>query len=233
MAFEDLREQLKDRAAEAMSKLQETSAFNTLRERYESQTPPVQKAVVAGASLLMVLIVLMWPMSYISSSSDTLAKFEENRELIQGLLRSSRSANEPAPLPPPMDSSTLKSSVDGILRQNGLLPDQIGEMNPIPESEIKGLAPPGVVTNGLTVQLKKLNVMQLIEIGNLIQNMAPGTKLYGADIVQTAATTHYYDMTLQVVNFGLPPFDTGGDEPADSKKKPGKGKSKSSDAEME
>lgn len=235
MAFEDLREQLKDRASEALAKLQETSAYNTLRERYESQTPPVQKAMIAGGLALAAFIVLSFPMSYISSSSDALAQAEENRELIQGLLHASRSAKEPSPLPPPMSVDTLKSNVERVLRENGLLPDQIGQMNPIPEQATAGLAPAGVVTTGLAVMVKKLNVQQVLDIGNLIQNMAPGTKLIGADVFQSAGTTHYYDMTLQILNFGLPTISEEPDAASGVKsgRLPGKGKAKSPDTETE
>lgn len=234
MAFEDLREQLKDRASEALAKLQESSTFNTLRERYESQTPPVQKAVVAGGVAFAILIVLWLPMSYLSSGSDQISAAEENRELIKGLLRASHSASEPPPLPPPMSADTLKSSVERVLRENGLLPDQIGIMNPIPESANGNFAPAGVVTTGLAVQLKKLNVAQILEIGNLVQNMAPGTKLIGADVIQSSGTTHYYDMVLQILHFGLPTMSDEAETPSNGKgAKPGRGKSKPADSDNE
>jgi hypothetical protein len=233
MAFEDLKEQLREQASEALAKIQETSAFNSLRERYESQTPPVQKAITLAGIGLFILFLSSCPMSYISSSSETLAQFEENRELIQGLLRASRSAKEPPPLPPPMSSDSLKGTIDGVLRQAGLLPDQIGEMNAIPDGELKGLAPAGVLTAGLAVQIKKLNLQQVIELGNLVQNMAPGTKLLGLDVVQSAGTSHYYDMILRVINFGLPAFDTGTDESGSGGSKRPPPRKKPSDADAE
>lgn len=229
MAFEDLRERLKEQASEALAKIQETSAFNTLRERYESQTPPVQKAITVAGVAFIILFISSCPMSYISSSSDNLAAFEENRELIQGLLRASRSAKEPSPLPAPMTYDSLRSSVDMVLRQNGLLPDQVGEMNSIPESEIKSLAPAGVIVTGVAATLKKLNLQQVIELGNIVQNMAPGVKLLGLDVHQSAGTTHYYDMILRVASFGLPVLDTAEPEPAPGKRPPPK---KSRDEEL-
>lgn len=220
MAFEELREQLKDRAAEAMAKIQETSAYNTARERYESQTPAVQKAITLGGVGLAIFVVLMFPYSYISSGSESLTQFEENRELIQGLLRASRSAKEPAPLPPPVSPDTLKSSVDRVLRDAGLLPDQVGLIEGIPESVIKDLAPAGVIPTGVVARMKKLNLSQVIEIGNFLQNMGPGMKLLAAEVLQSAGTTHYYDYTVQIVQFGLPTFNESEPEaPAKGAKK--------------
>lgn len=234
MAFEDLRERLREQASEALAKIQETSAFNTLRERYESQTPPVQKAITLGGVALVLLFLSSCPMSYINSSSEYLTAFEENRELIQGLLRASRTAKEPPPLPPPMTSDSLRSSVDSTVRQSGLLPDQVGDMNAIPDGELRGLAPPAVVVSGLAATLKKLNLTQVIELGNLVQNLAPGVKLLGIDVSQSAGTDHYYDMVLKVVSFGLPPVDLSGPDTDSGKngKKPPPKKSKSDESDL-
>lgn len=207
MALENLRDQLREQMNEAWAKIQETSAYNTLRERYESQTPEAQKGIVAGAIAVGVLIVLSLPMSYISSSSDSLAAFEENRELIFGLLKAARSAKDPAPLPPPTTPDQLRSQIENLLRNNGIIQDQRGEMQDIPEDLLKRGLPPGVVPTGLAVQIKKLNLTQVLEIGNMIQGMSPGTKLLGLDIVQSAGQTHYYDIMARVVSYGIPSFE--------------------------
>lgn len=214
MAFENLRDQLKEQWAELSGKIQESTAFNNLREQFESQTPPVQRAIVAGASVVAVLFLLSFPYGYWSTSTENMAFFEENRELIQGLLRASRSAKAPSPLPPPMDTGTLRGRVEAILRTNRLLPDQIGDMTDLPSPAVKDLVPAAVVQNGLAVQVKKLNLNQIISLSTQMQNIGSGTKLMGIDIVQSAGQTHYYDMIVKLVNFGLPAVaDSGPDQP--------------------
>lgn len=237
MAFEDLREQLKERVTEALSKLQESSAYNTVREKYESQTPNRQKMILAAAGFFAALFVFMFPYSYISSGSDSLNQFEENRRLIQGLLRASRSANEAPPLPPPLSADTLRSSIERMVRENGLLPDQTSPVENVPGEVHKAFTPAGVLQTAVAVPLKKLNVEQVIEVGNLIQNgLGPGIKLMGIDVVQSAGQTHYYDMILQVVSFGMPAITGGGgEEEAPTGGKKSKGGSKrpaDSDAEF-
>jgi len=237
MAFEDLRERLKESTSEALAKIQENSTFNSMREKYESQTPVVQKVIAwGGAAFFVFLVVWMLPGSYLVSSSDSLARFEENRELIQGLLRASHSAKEPPPLPPPLSFDSLRSSIETSLRNNGLIGEQFGDMIQIPESELRGLAPGGVVVTGIAVTLKKLNVTQVIEIGNMVQNLnTPGNKMLGVDVLQSAGQTHYYDMIMRLVNFGREPFDAGPDPDAGKGggKKPPPRKGKSGDAELE
>ncbi|MBX3022403.1 MAG: hypothetical protein KF799_12085 [Bdellovibrionales bacterium] len=205
MAFEGLQENLKERWAELSAKVQESSAFNTLRERFESQTPPVQKAIVIGGAALAALFLLSFPLGYLSTASDNMMQFEENRQMIQGLLRASRISKEASPLPPPLDPGMLRSQVERVLREKQLVPEQMGEMAPLPGTPANAaLAPASVVQNGLAAQIKQLTLNQIVDIANSFQNQGPGTKLIGFDIVQTAGQTHYYDLILRVVNFGLP-----------------------------
>ncbi|MGZ3721421.1 MAG: hypothetical protein ACXVA9_00740, partial [Bdellovibrionales bacterium] len=104
MAFEGIKEQLKDNWADLSSKIQENSTFNNLREKFEAQSPTVQRSIVTGAGIFLALFLISFPWSYISDSQDRMAEFEDNRGLIQGLLRASRAAKEPSPLPPSMTS---------------------------------------------------------------------------------------------------------------------------------
>lgn len=213
MAFEELREQMQERVSEMLAKVQESSAFNQIREQYESQTPVAQKAIVAVAGFFAFLFVMMFPYAYISSGSDSLIAFEENRELIQGLLRASRSANEPPPLPPPMSADTLRGSVERMVKENGLLPEQTLPVENLPPDAFKGNAPKGVLHTGVKVPLAKLNVTQVIEVTNYLQNgLGAGIKLMGIEVSQSAGQTHYYDMVLQIVSFGIPALDAGVDD---------------------
>jgi hypothetical protein len=204
LAFEALREQLKDEWGELLAKIQENPTFNNLREKFEEQSIRTQRLIVIGAALVAALFVLSFPYGYISQSQDNLAQFEENRDLIQGLLHASRNAKEPSPLPTPMPSEVLKSRVQDVLKQNQLLPEQIGEIQELPENPAKGLAPAVVQQSGLAVQVKKLNVNQVIALSHAFQTMGPGTKLLGLDVVQSEGQSHYYDMIARVVNFSLP-----------------------------
>lgn len=228
MAFENLKEQLKDQWAELSSKIQESTTYNNLREKFEEQSPVVQKALVFGGATLIVIMFLMFPWSYISDSSDLLDAFEENRALITGLLHAARTVKEPSPLPPPMPVEALKARVSDILKENRLIPDQIGEMASLPDKPSKDLAPAVVIQTGLAVQIKKLNVDQITALSHAFQTMGPGTKLMGLDIVQSAGQTHYYDIIARIVNFALPEMKIE-EAPATGKKGARKSKPKADD----
>lgn len=218
MAFERTKEQLKDNWADLSSKIQENSAFNNLREKFEAQSPTIQRAIVSGGSALFVLFMISFPWAYISESMNYITEFEDNRGLIQGLLRASRSAKEPSPLPAPIGSDVLKGRVDAIVKESRLIPDQVGEMQALPDKPAKDLAPDVVIQTGLAVQLKSLNLEQVIALSHQFQTMGPGTKLMGLDIVQSPRQSHYYDMIARVVSFALPAMASLDESPPEGKK---------------
>ncbi|MGE4132441.1 MAG: hypothetical protein AB7F86_12435 [Bdellovibrionales bacterium] len=210
--FDDLREQLRERATEIASKVQETSAFNSAREWYESQSARGQLIVKALMGTVLAIVFIYPPYSYISSSSDYLEQFETNRSLIQGLLRASQSAKEPPALPPPMPSSNIKSRIQNVTMGQKLTAEQIGPMEDVPQEAYASFVPAGVEFAAVVASIKKLTLRQIIEIGNAIQNMAPGVKLMGLDVVQSPGMDHYYDVNFQVASFGIQPV--ADDEPS-------------------
>jgi hypothetical protein len=214
LALEGLKETLQEKAAEALAAIQENSAYNTAREQFESQTPLVQRLIIGGGIFAAFLLVMMLPYSYLSSSSDNMNVFEENRGLIQGLLRASRTAKEAPPLPPPMDQAMLRAGVERVLREKQLVPEQISEITPMPANPSR-LAPAIVVQNGVAAQLRMLNINQIVDLAAAFQNMGPGIKLTGIDITPTKDQTHYYDFKARIVSFGLPTIslDAGDERP--------------------
>ena len=234
MAFEGVREQLKEQWGDLSSKIQEHPAYNNLREKFESQTPLVQRAIIFGSAALVALFLLSFPFGYFSQSSEYLTQFEENRALIQGLLKASSSAKTKSPLPVPIESNVLRGRVTAMLQANRLLPDQIGDMQDIPQPAVQaGFVPSVVVQNGLAFQLKKLNLTQIIQLSTAVQNLGEGVKLMGIDVVQSTGQTHYYDIILKVVHFGLPDIASSEPPPAAAGKARPRPKGRKSEEEPE
>lgn len=212
MAFESTREQLKEQAAELLSKIQESSAFNNAREKFESQSSTSQRLIAIGGTLLLALIVLSVPYGYIEQSNLNLGFFEDNQKLITGLLKASKSAKEPSPLPSAVPTDMFKSRIETVLRDARLLPDQIGEIQALPDRPAKEMAPKVVQQSGVAVAVKRLNLSQVVTVGHQLQGMGAGTKMMGMDVTQSAGQTHYYDVVYRLVQFSLPELMK--DEPA-------------------
>lgn len=224
MAFETTREQLKEQTAELLSKIQESSAFNNAREKFESQPPATQRLLSILAVVFVVLFFLYIPYGYIETADMNLELFEENQVLISGLLKSAKSAKEPSPLPQALPQDMFKGRVESILKDARLVPDQIGEIQPLPDRPAGNLAPKVVQQTGLAVPVKRLNLSQVVSIGHQLQGMGAGTKMMGLEISQSAGQTHYYDVVFRLVQFSLPAVFN--DEPADTGGKRGGAKSR-------
>ena len=195
--------------AEQSAKIVESSAFNQLREKFEEQTATAQKALTLGAVALVALLLLSFPLGYLAIARENVTQFEENRGLIQGLLRAARSAKEPSPLPPPASLPMLKSGLERVLHENQVSPEQLGEVMGAPG--MPTLAPPAVTQTGLVANIKQLTLTQIVSIATGLANLGAGTKLIGLDVVQTAEQDHYYDINVRLINFGLPAVATESD----------------------
>jgi hypothetical protein len=85
MALENVTDQIKEKFAELTAKIQESPLYNSLRERFETLTPAAQRGIVAGAAALVVLLLISYPYSDFSASSQNVEAYNENRALLRQL----------------------------------------------------------------------------------------------------------------------------------------------------
>lgn len=57
-SFDDLKEKLVSDARVTWERIQESGAYNQLRDRYENMTPAMQKLTLVGGVALVSLIIL-------------------------------------------------------------------------------------------------------------------------------------------------------------------------------
>jgi hypothetical protein len=107
MNFQDLKEQLVSILKNIWEKIQESSIYQQLQERYESLNPNAQKAVQAAAAVIGFLILLSTPWGFYSESQTNVEEFNNKRQLIRELLKSTKEASEIPEIPAAMGSSSL------------------------------------------------------------------------------------------------------------------------------
>lgn len=212
MAFEDLKDKLQDGIAEFRNKIEESPAYHSVRERYENLSPSSQRALllslIAGALIFFCYI----PYSYFSSSNVSVSEFNEKRGLIRQLLRASRLASQAGSVTNPPEIGTLQSTITTRLAQFSLLPEQTAGINIVSAAALGGsLAPAGIVQEGISVNLKQLNLKQVVDIGYDLQNLAQGVRLVGLSMSPTPTDTRYFDVIFQIARFSMPGIGAGGD----------------------
>lgn len=204
-ALEDLKDKLQDQFSELKNRVQESSAYNSLRERYENLTPDAQQGLMLGGILFAIVFFCYIPYSYFSSSSTYVSEFNEKRGIIRQLLRASRLATQAGSVSNPPDIGTLQSSITARLNQFNLLPEQNGGVNPIEAAALGGsFAPAGIIQEGLALTLKQLNIKQIVDIGYDLQNLAQGVRLVGMSMTPTQKDRRYFDVVYQIARFSMP-----------------------------
>ncbi len=212
MALEDVLIKVKDAASELWGRVQETPVYNNIREKYETLTPTTQRGVMIGAIALGVILLLMWPYTYLADSASLNDNYVSNRDLIRKLLRASRLAADAVNLPRTVDVSSLKSQLQDTLGQFSLLPEQNAGVIDI-ESKTLGssMSAGNLKLSALGVSLKKLNLEQMIDIGDALQGKNPNVKLSGIEITASQPDNHYYDVLYKLAIYNMPIInsDTG------------------------
>ena len=207
MAFEDLRDRVREQLTTLSARVQESPAWNELMERYLDLNPTAQRAALAGVGALAALILFLLPYAFFSASQDNMTAFEEKKQMMRELFRVSRAANVLPPAPPPMTSDDLRGAVQGVLgsERPPLLPEQTLSIIDFDNSKAQGSAlPKGLTQKGVMVNLSRLNVDQIARISGRLQTLRPTAKITGLKVQATSQDPHYFDVTFRVVAFSLP-----------------------------
>ena len=221
MAFDDTKDRLRERLMAVGGRIQESSLWNELMERYLDLNPALQKVVLTLVGFLAGVVILLLPWSFFSSSQDSMLSFEDKKQTIRDAYRVSRAVNQLPSHPPTLSQAELKNAIQGALASEKpiLLPEQTVGLNEYENDKAVSTAlPKGLTQKGIAVSLSRLNVVQIAKIGGRLQSLRPTAKVTGVKIEATAQDPHYFDVTYKVVVFNVPQPLAGKDtKPSGSK----------------
>ena len=220
MNFDDIKERLKGDLQRTKERLEESSLYNTLRDRYQSLNALNQIFVNIGVSLLILLIVLSIPYSHLDASRDSISQFEAQRSLLHDLLHVQKEVSETPEIPTPPSIEAVKSRVESQIQADQLLPDQIKNVSILPSIQtdaVKISQNEGVVE----VNLGQLNLKQIVDLGFDFQSISPSVKLKDLVISASAGDNHYFDVIYRLLVLKVMPEDLPApdEKPAPPKKK--------------
>ena len=218
MNFDDLKEQL----IEKIEEFKDSEIWQTTAEKFQALAPNIQKLIIGSGIVLATLFVFscMGPMGYMSESSDAIAVFEEKRDQIRKLLVAKQRQNQTSSIPKQMSPDQFRNSVQSVISGAGLLPDQNGGVSPydVSGSSLSPKKSKNIKQEGLQVQLKKLNLNQIVDIGFGLEDINEAVKMAGMDIVASVDNDHYFDVTFKLIRFSLD--TTPAEQPEQKGKKP-------------
>lgn len=211
MNLDDIKDNLKSQLSQTWSRIEESSAYNQLKDRFENLTPTQQKLVAAGSGVFLALMLISVPYSYFSASNENVAVFEEKRALIRELLKVTRESSEVPDIQTPPPADMLRNSIDSQLRSASLLPEQVKGIS-IVNAETS-LIPRSLLESAVQVSLAKLNIRQIVDIGYNIQRISQSVKMNDVRITANAEDPKYFDVEYKVVSLAVPHASAEASEP--------------------
>lgn len=202
MDFSSLKEQLKDQFKELWDRIQESSLYIELKEKFELLPSRIQKLIIVGASLVLGFFLFSFPYGNLSESWLYEEYFAENRGLIRDLLRASTTLKETSPLPTSASAAAVESQVRQVIQELRITPEQVGNIQVVPGANTK-LATSAVNEEAISVQLKMLNLRQVTELSHRLQSLGSGIQPMSLQIQRSAGQTHYYDVIFRIFQFSL------------------------------
>ena len=214
----DLKEQLQDRLKEIWLKVQESSAFISLKEKYDNMKPSSQRLLRMGAIFGSIGFMLwsMWGM--FAESSVKLAEFQEYQNAIKDIIKLKRNIALAPRIASPPSPAILEQRVHSILESFYLDPKQIEDVSTRDLDPSALIQPPGkskgpdsVEQKGVWLSLRSLNLTQVADIGFRLQTIHTAVKLIGLDMKASEENENYYDVMYTIVGFYPPPINNEND----------------------
>lgn len=217
MAFEDLKERLVSELKTNWENFQETSLYNSLKDRYENLTPSSQRLVLYGSIFFVLFVLLSIPYGYYSSSQMYEEEFIAKRELIRELLKTSRDSNAGLDLDDSLNIADVQSRVQANLQNAKLLSEQIQGVSIVQDNS--RLIPANLTQGYIEVNLQQLNLRQIIDLGFQMQNLSKTVKLKDLILEANRKDPRYYDAKYKLAVLAVPQ-----PEEAPEKPNPGRGR---------
>lgn len=200
-------------------RFKESDIYQKINEQYESLSPRNQKFVKMGAAASAILLYFGFVYSmFLSTAFENVDTFERNQKLIRDLFSISRKINSAAKVPDAIPVDMLKNSVENEIAKMRILPEQNVAVTPATFS-MGSLGPKDLIAEGLTIELKQLNLSQISDLAYSLQTMpASPAKLLGLEIRAYEKDSHYFNAKYSLSMFSLPAPKVN--EPPSKNKKP-------------
>ncbi len=220
MGLEDIKDQAIEKFAQLKEQLAENPHVNTLKEKYETLPAQTQKILTIAGAVLVVLVLVYIPYSYISSSSDNITKFNNNRSLIRQMFKYGQVPKSRNALPTTSNSGSIVSQVRSSVSRFDLLPNQIVTIEELPlEKTGKALAKKPILQTAIKAKFRQLNLKQVVDIGYHFKQFRNHIKLIGTEVKEDGEKPQYFNVEYRLVSYAYPVKKEKIDKSSKKKKK--------------
>jgi hypothetical protein len=205
--FSDLKEKILESLQQLLARIQENSLYIQLMERYRNFNPFVQKLLIAGGVFFLGFAIYLIPDSFVTSSKTYEESFQVNRRLIRDLFRTARNPVIRTEQFKGLSFEEMRSMIDSQITSTQIIESQKGAYVPVNKPLAGKLVPGAIQQEGLSIELKKLNLTQIVQLSQKLSVMHPNTKLAGVDIQADKEDPHYFQVKFTMSSLSLPMKD--------------------------
>lgn len=218
MAFEDLRENLKNQFVQLGERITNSRLYSILSERYENLNSNQQRLVKIVSFLLAVGLFVYFPMDYFMVSFENETAFEDKRKTIKDIVKSEREVSALPDIPRPLPAESVKSNIESQLKEMNLLPEQIKQVN-VNYQPTAGLVPQNKMQYGIDITVNKINLKQLTNLGSKLQIIHPAVKIKDLIVTLNREDARYLNADFHLVALNIPEYRPPEPPPPETKKK--------------
>ncbi len=203
--LKEIWDQIHDIVMVRWEQFQETDTYISLKDRYDNLSPRNQKLTILATFTFLFLVILSVPYSWFSESQDSVIQFEETKDTIQNLLQVSQEIKSIPSNEQSITSDDVKVRVEKILGEKGITKEQIVSLvqGQFVNPQGSSLLPAQILANGIDVNLHKLNIRQVVDIGYEFDHISPLVKTLSLNVQATKDDPHYYDVNYRVSTFSV------------------------------
>ena len=217
MNLNDLKEQLSNQLQDLLQKIQDSTLYQNLKEKYDDLPAGQQKIAIALVSFILVFFVFKIPFDNWSTSLESVQVFESRRDLMNSLTTVTKQTNETVVFAPAPPLGQIKTDMELKLQQYQLVAEQMGTLQ-VDLNSTEGLIPKARQEGSLKVPLKKLNLRQAVDIVSELQRVHPAVKLASFKVDSHIKDPRYLDVLLDFIVIKIPQINLETAPPAENSK---------------
>ena len=171
-------------------KLHESHLFNLLKEKYESLNITQQKAIKYITGIALLLLVLVMPLFYLTSSLSYWNEFKIKYQLSQRLLKL---RTNPTAFHSTRSSASIKQAMEKLIKKYRAEGYSL-------KNKSKGNRKSQVKTEVFEIKVNHLNIKQVIQLGTEL-NVLPSVRLESLQIRESAQYANHYDTIYEAHHY--------------------------------
>lgn len=224
MLFEDQIEQLKELGQVLKEKVQESSLYVTVYERYTSLSPSMQKLCIVALVFLFSFLLLSAPIAKFSTSAQNLEDFQTQKNLTQSIIQKARQSNASVKTPKQFNQQELqrtlvsynKSPLISIMEEQSNLSTTANNSSP---------SISGAESKIFTVTNKNVNAEQALNQTYSLKKLNKSLVIKEVRFEASKENPGYFTHNIQIENLYLKPvseilpLNSGGANPLNNNRR--------------